>query len=111
MKNKRILLVLTMLLAVSMACASLFPKSADNGVMAGNINQKFVLPPPYDPKAPLPSPGAAALRALEVSVPGVAGLESDVEAAERAAFKSALAGLRTKLGAGKTWEALFYIQS
>ena len=104
MKNKRILLVLTMLLAVSMACASLFPKSADNGVMAGNINQKFVLPPPYDPKAPLPSPGAAALRALEVSVPGVAGLESDVEAAERAAFKSALAGLRTKLGADKTSE-------
>jgi len=105
-KNRPLVLfIITALLTVSMACASLFPKSANNSVVAGNISQKFDPPPPFDPKAPMPSASASALRTLEAFEPGVAGLESDVAAAEGAALKALFADVQAKLGAGKTSQA------
>ncbi|MGB8981951.1 MAG: hypothetical protein WCC12_08755, partial [Anaerolineales bacterium] len=54
--------------------------------------------PVYDPEAPPPSPGAAALRALAVLEPGVAELLGDVEAAERASLRAIIADLSVKTG-------------
>ena len=48
-------------------------------------------------EGPLPSPGAASLRALAVDEPGVAVLVDDVEASERAALQAAIEILQAQL--------------
>lgn len=70
-----------------------------DGVVVGDLNLAFDELPTYDPDAPLPSPGAAALRALMVLDPSVADLEGDVEAAERAAMSALLADIQAQLTA------------
>jgi hypothetical protein len=64
-----------------------------DGVMPGDPSALGTDLPAFDPAAPAPSGGAAALRALAVLKPDVAALVDDVEAAERAALKAALASL------------------
>ena len=71
-----------------------------DGVVVGDLNFEPDELPTFDPEAPLPSPGAAALRALMVLDPSVAALESDVEAAERAAMIALLADIQAQLSAG-----------
>ena len=100
-------IMLLTLVAVSLACSigsGLNPSgggsdATTDGVVAGDANPVFDELPPFDPGAPLPSPGAAALRALMVLDPGVAELESDVEAAERAAIGALLADIQAQLTA------------
>ena len=75
-----------------------------DGVMTGDLTGLVDVIPVYDPEAPAPSMGGAALRALAALDPGVAVLEGDVEAAERAALTTALADLEAQptgdVGAG-----------
>ncbi len=101
MKNKKLVSFILVLLLMSISCNVFTPKSPDVGVVPpGDISKVFDNLPTYDPNAPLPSPGAAALRALTVFDPGVAVLESDVEASERAAIQAILSDLQIQLGAG-----------
>jgi len=109
-------MLVLMLVAASLACstATSVPESAGggsdaltDGVVAGDSSQVFDELPTFDPEAPLPSPGAAALRALMALDPSVAGLESDVEAAECAAFNALLADLQAQLGVGNDIEVPF----
>jgi hypothetical protein len=67
-----------------------------DGVMPGDLAALGTDFPAFDPAAPAPSGGAAALRALAVLKPDVAALVDDVEAAERAALRAALASLSIK---------------
>ncbi len=99
MKNRKLVSFVVILLIVSLSCNYLFPTTNKDGVYSGDLNQIEELPD-YDPEAPLPSPGAAALRALALLEPGVAELESDVEAAERAAFNALLTDLQAQLSTG-----------
>jgi len=82
---------------VASAAASTDPAASTgpnaDGVMTGDLTAIGGEIPAYDPAAPAPSMGGAALRALAVLDPGVAVLEGDVEAAERAALTAALADL------------------
>jgi hypothetical protein len=96
-----------MLVGVSLAaCSSVTPvtqaaaggsDALTDGVVVGDLHLASDELPTYDPEAPLPSPGAAALRALMVLDPSVAELEGDVEAAERAAMSALLADLQAQL--------------
>ena len=101
-----------MLVGVSLAACSTagsVPQSAGedggvspDGVVVGDLNFDPDGLPTFDPEAPLPSPGAAALRALMVLDPSVAELESDVEAAERAAMAALLTDIQSQLSAGNS---------
>ena len=54
------------------------------------LNSSVADLPVLDLEGPLPSPGAALLKALAVDEPGVAALVDDVEASERAALQAAI---------------------
>ena len=74
--------------------------SGDFSKVAGNL-------PKYDPKAPPPSPGAAALLELSQMEPSVDKLVGDVEAAERAALRNGVAELQAQRDAGSGNEQPF----
>ena len=95
------------LVIVSISCSLFTPTSSTSEVVPGDIKQVIDELPAFDPEAPLPSPGAMALRALAVLDPGVAILESDVEAAERAALNALFADLQAQLEAGSGIEVPF----
>ena len=67
-----------------------------DGVMPGDPAALNVAIPTFDPEALTPSGGAAAVDALAALQPDVASLQADIQAAERAALKSALASLPIK---------------
>ena len=100
MKNKQVLVSITVLLIVSLSCNFLFPNSSNGGQAPTDFNKVFGTLPVYDPKAPLTSISATALRGLIKLDPSVAVLESEVEASDRAAMKDLLANLKIQLGAG-----------
>ena len=115
-RSKVLGVCLMVVLTTSLACSTVssVPESAGggsdastDGVVAGDSNPAFDELPAFDPQAPLPSPGAAALGVLTALDPSVAGLESDVEAAERAAFDALLADLLAQLGVGSAIEVPF----
>ena len=97
MKNSKFVLSLLLILAVSLSC-KLVDRFRSGGVVSGDYNKVAGNLPNYDPKDPAPSPGAAALRELAELEPSVERLIRDVEAAERAALKNALAELRSQRG-------------
>lgn len=103
MKNIKFIPFIAVLVIAALSCNFLSPTSNKDGVVPGDLNQIEEIPT-YDPAAPLPSPGAASLRALAVLEPGVAELESDVEAAERAALTALFAQLQAKLSASNDIE-------
>ena len=105
MKNSKLVLAVLMLTAVSSSC-KLLNRSSQDGV-ASDYSKIASQLPAYDPTAPPPSPGAAALRRLAVLEPRVAALEPDVEAAERAALKTGLTGLAAQRSAGIGTEETF----
>ena len=80
--------------AATDTAASAGPDAA--GVAAGSLAGISLEIPAFDPEAPAPSMGEAALRALAVLEPAVAALLDDVTAAERAALTAALADLQVK---------------
>ena len=88
MKNTKLILPLLVLLAVTLSCKFLGRTFSKDGEAAPRFSNIAGSLPAYDPNAPHPSPGAAALRSLAVLEPKVASLESDVESAERAAVKA-----------------------
>jgi hypothetical protein len=96
-----VLLLVAVSLAACSTAGSVTPSAGGDGgvfpdgVVVGDLNFDPDDLPTFDPQAPLPSPGAAALRALMVLDPSVADLEGDVEAAERAAMVVLLADLRS----------------
>ena len=96
MKNIKRVSFVTVLLIVSMSCSLFTPTSSKNN----EINQVFDGLPAYDPDAPLPSSGAAALRLLAELDPSVAVLETDVEESERKALNALLADLQMQLDQG-----------
>ena len=93
-----------MLLAVTLSCKLLNRSGSKDGVVAGDISKIADNLPTYDPNAPPPSPGAAALRRLAELEPSVAALERDVEASERAAMRSIFDKLKTPRNAGTSTE-------
>ncbi len=107
MKNIKLASFVLVLVIVSMSCSLFTPASSKDGAVAGDINQDFDNLPIFDPEAPLPSPGAMALRALAELDPSVAVLESDVEAAEQAALNALVADLQAQLDAGGDIEVPF----
>jgi hypothetical protein len=100
MKNMKLASFVLILVLVSISCSLFTPTSSKDGLDTGDIKLEFDELPTFDPEAPLPSPGAAALRALIELDPSVAILESDVEAADRAAMNALLADLQAQLSAG-----------
>lgn len=98
MKNSKWVLSLLLILTVSLSC-KLVDRFRSGGVVSGDYSKVASNLPNYDPKDPAPSPGAAALRELAELEPSVERLIRDVEAAERAALKTALAELRAQRGA------------
>ena len=105
MKNAKPVLSVLLLLVVSSSSCKLLSSSSQNGPGApfSKIVDQLAK---YDPKAPPPSPGAAALRGLAVLEPRVAELEQSIEAAERAAIKTSLAKLPTQPTAGESQEKI-----
>lgn len=87
--------VVTIFFLVS--CSLFTPKEAQNDGKLGNVNLSVADLPVLDLEGPLPSPGAASLKALAVDEPGVAGLVDDVEASERAALQAAIEELQAQL--------------
>jgi hypothetical protein len=89
MKNSKVIpVLLVVLLAVSPSCTfikSKFSKST-------HLSDKPAAIVMFDPKAPLVSPGAEAVRRLAELDPNVAVFASDVEAVERAAMKKVIYG-------------------
>lgn len=95
MKNMKSVLAVILLLVVSLSCKLL--NRGDSGGLSESAFSKLAASLPiYDPNAPPPSPGAAALRQLAILEPSAATLENKVEAVERAALKSLVAGLRAE---------------
>jgi hypothetical protein len=99
MKNKRKLLIMIVLLTVLVSCKGLQPNSGSASKAPIDLSKVSFETPVYDPAAPPPSPGAAALRALAVINPSVAVLESDVETLERTALIGLIADLKAKTSA------------
>lgn len=87
-------LVFTIILA---SCGSPAQDSLIGDVDVESISQNLGDIQLLDLDAPLPSPGAAALRMLAEDEPGVLTLAEDVEAAERAAMEAAIAELQAQL--------------
>jgi hypothetical protein len=98
MENKKLVLFVVVLLIVSLSCNFLFPDSQSHIPDVNGIGQSVANLPVLDPEAPLPSPGAAQLRTLISDQPGGTALINDMETAEQAAMKAALADLQAKLG-------------
>ena len=106
-------ILILMLVGVSLAACStagsITPSAggddsvSPDGVVVGDLNFDADDLPTFDPDAPLPSPGAAALRALMVLDPSVAELESDVEAAERAAYRCTPRRYAVSTGCGQRY--------
>lgn len=109
MKRMKWVSLFLVLVIVSMSCQLFTPTSNKDGVLPGDLSQVSSELPIYDPEAPPPSPGAAALRALAVLEPGVADLQGDVEAAERAALKAVTADLSARTSTGSSIELPFAI--
>jgi hypothetical protein len=97
------------LVIVSMSCQLFTTKDNKDGVVPGDLSQGSGELPIYDPEAPPPSGGAAALRALAILEPSVADLQGDVEAAERAALKQVIADLSAKTSTSSSIELPFAI--
>ncbi len=95
MKNMKSLMAVVLLLAVSLSC-KLLNRGGSGGLSDSALGKLTASLPIYDPKAPPPSPGAAALRQLAILEPSAATLEHDVEVVERAALKSLLAQVRAE---------------
>jgi hypothetical protein len=87
--------VVTIFILVS--CSLFTPKGSQNDGKLGNYHPSVADIPVLDLEGPLPSPGAASLKALAVDVPGVAVLVDDVEASERAALQAAIEELQAQL--------------
>jgi hypothetical protein len=100
MKNLKLVAFVLVLLIVSVSCNFFTQTSNQDWVVPGDLSQVSSELPIYDPAAPPPSPGAAALRALAVLEPDVAELQGDVDAAERATMNALLADLQAQLSAG-----------
>jgi hypothetical protein len=96
MKNIKLVSFVIVLVLVSISCSLFAPTSSKNS----DINQIFDEVPAYDPEAPLPSSGAAALRLLAELDPSVGVLETDVEESEREALNALLADLQVQLDEG-----------
>ena len=103
MKNRKLIPFVAMLAIVSLSCNFLFPTSNKD------LNHIFDNLPAYDPAAPLPSSGAAALDALTELNPSVAVLKDDVQASEREALNALLTDLQIQLGAETGTEAPFQL--
>jgi hypothetical protein len=99
MKNKNLILPILLVLAVTLSCKLLGRKDS-GGLSSDQLSKIAASLPTYDPKAPPPSPGAAALRRLAELEPSAATLEHDVEAVERAALKTLLAQFRVRVNSG-----------
>jgi len=107
MKNIKLVSFVLVLVIISISC-SLFTRPSSNiSAVAGDIQQEFDKLPAYDPQAPMPSPGATALRLLMELDPSVAVLESDLEASEREALRALLSDLQVQLDAGSGIEVPF----
>ena len=101
MKSIKLVLPVLLLLAVSLSC-KLVDRLRSRGEVSGDFSKVAGNLANYDPKAPPPSPGAAALRRLAELEPSVTKLVGDVEAAERAALKTGLAELRAQRNIGNS---------
>ena len=100
MKNSKTFLpVLAILLCVSLSCSMLKDKFA-GGEPATEFRRVAKLSP-VDPKAPLVSPGAVAVRKLAEIDPSVAPFASQIEATERGAMKKAIDENRAQPDADK----------
>ena len=97
MKNRKPILFVVVLLIVSLSCNFLFPDNKSHLPDVNGIGQSAANLPVLDPEAPLPSPGAAQLRSLPADEPGIVALIGDVETAEQAAMKAAVADLQAHL--------------
>lgn len=97
MKNGKLFTFVLLLLIVSLSCNFLFPKNASHLSNVDGIGRGAANLPVLDPQAPLPSPGAAQLRTLLADNPGISALIDDVETAEQAAMKAAVADLQAHL--------------
>ena len=86
---KTIIPVLAILLCVSLSCTFLKDKFA-NGGKPSDAFSKIAKVPPLDPKAPIVSPGAVAVRELAKIDPAVADLARQIESNERGAMKQIL---------------------
>src|SRR5512145_2093708 len=98
MKSLKLITFVLALLIVSVSCNFFTQTSTKDGVEVGDLSKVIKELPAYDPKVPVTSPGAASLRALMVLDPGVAELQNEVEAAERAAMNVVIADLSSKTG-------------
>jgi len=105
-KISKAIVSLLLLLAVSLSC-KLVDRFRSGGVVPDDFNKAASNLANYDPKVPAPSPGAFALRQLAELGPSVEKLVADVEAAERAALKTALAELRAQSRAVNDAEEVF----
>lgn len=97
MKNRKLFSFVVVLLVVSLSCNFLFPDNESHLSNVDGIGQGAANLPVLDPEAPLPSPGAAQLRTLLADEPGIVTLVDDVETAEQAAMKAAVADLQAHL--------------
>ena len=90
MKNSKVILPVIILLCVSLSCAFLKDKFTKGGKPATEFIAIAKLPP-FDPKAPLASPGAFIVRQLAKIDPSVAALADQVEASERGVMQKIIA--------------------
>lgn len=98
MKKTKWAVVILVLAIVSISCQLFAPTGNKDGVKTGDANRVFAEQPTFDLTAPLPSPGAAALRILAGWDPGAAEPQGDVEAAERAALNAFIQELSLQPG-------------
>lgn len=97
MRNRRLVPFVLVLLIVSLSCNLLSPDNESHLPDVNGIGQGIANLPALDPEGPLPSPGAVQLRTLPADEPGIAALIDDVETAEQAAMKAAVADLQAGL--------------
>lgn len=97
MKNGKLVSFVIVLLIVSLSCNFLFPDNESHLPNVDGIGQSAANLPMLDPESPLPSPGATQLRTLPAGGPDIAALIGDVETAEQAAIKAAVADLQAHM--------------
>jgi hypothetical protein len=97
MKKLQTIAFAVVTLFILISCSLFTPKDSQNDEKLGNVNLSVTDVPVLDLEGPLPSPGAASLKALAVDEPGVAALVNDVEASERAALQAAIEELQAQL--------------
>ena len=98
MKKGKLVSFVIVFLIVSLSCNFLFPGNGSHLPDINGIGQSASNLPVLDPTAPLPSPGAAQLRTLLADEPGLVTVIADLETAEQAAMKAAVADLQAHLG-------------